>query len=69
MTNPTPAFVSIDAFVAMSGLGRTSVYYRIGDGSLRAVKAGRRTLIHVESGMAWLAALPAAQVKCAPKVA
>lgn len=56
----TPDFVSVDSFCKLSGLGRTTVYYRLADGSLRAVKAGRRTLIDYKHAQAWLAARPTA---------
>lgn len=46
-----PQYVSIDAWTKISGLGRTTTYSLIGEGKLRAVKAGRRTLIDVPAGL------------------
>lgn len=40
------------------GVGRTRCYQLIGAGTIRAVKAGARTLICVESAMRWAASLP-----------
>jgi hypothetical protein len=60
----TPAFATIETWTALSGLGRSKTYYLLADGTLRAIKAGKRTLIDVEHGMAWLRAQPAAEVRC-----
>jgi hypothetical protein len=38
------------------------VYEQIGLGNLRAVKSGRRVLVDVKAGLAWIASLPAAQI-------
>jgi hypothetical protein len=43
-------------------MGRTATYEAIGRGDLRAIKAGRRTLIDVDHGLAWLQSLPPAQI-------
>jgi len=45
-------------------MGRTTVYERIGSGELRAVKLGARVLIDVQAGLAWLASLPSADIRC-----
>lgn len=54
----TPAFMTINEFMAWSRLGRTKVYELLGSEELRAVKFGRRTLIPVEAAHAWLAEQP-----------
>lgn len=59
-----PEFASIDQWVKLSGLGRTTTYSLISQGKLRAVKAGRRTLIDVPAGIAWINSLPEAEVRC-----
>ncbi len=59
----TPKFGTIDTWMALSGMGRRSVYDALGRGDLRAVKQGTRTLINIEAGLAWLAALPPAKIR------
>jgi excisionase family DNA binding protein len=56
-SSPTRAF-SIREFCLRYAIGRTKAYAEISSGHLRAVKAGRRTLIPKDSAEAWLAALP-----------
>jgi excisionase family DNA binding protein len=46
----------------MTGLGRTKTYYLIAEGHLRAIKVGKRTLVDVTQGLAYLHAQPAAQI-------
>jgi len=48
---------SIPEFLAACSLGRTFIYEEIKAGRLRAVKAGRRTLIEAAEARRWLAAL------------
>ena len=50
--------LSINEFCDRYSTGRTRAYEEIAAGRLRAVKAGRRTLIPEDSAEAWLAALP-----------
>jgi excisionase family DNA binding protein len=52
-----------------SGLGRTTLYEAIGTGKLDARKAGGRTLIPAESLRAYIANLPAADIRVGRKVA
>ena len=61
-----PQFATIENWSAMTGLGRTHVYHLLSAGHLRAVKAGRRTLIDVEHGLAWMRSRPAAEIHCTP---
>lgn len=58
-----PHFASVDQFTKLSGLGRTTIYKLLGTGKLRAVKAGRRTLVDVNAGLEWLHGQPAAEIK------
>jgi excisionase family DNA binding protein len=54
----SPRAFSITEFCRRYGIGRTNAYQEIAAGRLRAVKAGRRTLITQEAAEAWLAGLP-----------
>lgn len=51
----------------VSGLGRTTLHEAIGAGKIAAVKAGNRTLIPAESLRAFIAALPAADIRTVRK--
>lgn len=48
---------SIASFCAACSVGRTFVYSEIAAGRLRALKAGRRTLIDAAEARRWLATL------------
>jgi hypothetical protein len=60
---PTPKFCTIEHWLALTGMGRRATYDAMGRGDLRAVKAGTRTLIDVEKGLAWINSLPPAQIR------
>lgn len=60
---PRPAFVTVDGWLNISGMGRRATYDAIGLGHLCAVKRGSRTLIDVDHGLAWLRSLPPARIK------
>lgn len=62
-TGITPKFCTIESWGALTGMGRRSIYHALGRGDLKAVKAGSRTLINVEKGLAWLESLPPAQIR------
>jgi hypothetical protein len=64
----TPKFISVSDWCALSGVKRSRTYELLGLGYLSAVKAGRRTLIDVEAGLAWLHSLPRATFQT-PKAA
>ena len=40
----------------MAGIGRTTLYAALGDGTLRSLKIGKRRLIHVDALKAWIVA-------------
>lgn len=63
--NTTPEYAALPQWSALTGMNRTATYLALSRGDLRAVKLGRRTLIHVPSGLAWLNSLPAARVNIA----
>jgi excisionase family DNA binding protein len=62
-TDERPRARKIPSFCRYASIGRTKVYDDIKAGKLRAVKAGRSTLILHEDGEAYLNALPAVEVK------
>jgi excisionase family DNA binding protein len=55
--------LSIVEFAQLCGVGRSLLYQAIKRGDLKIRKAGRRTLILREDGLAWLAKLPDAPAK------
>lgn len=57
--------VSVEEAAAMSGLGRTTIYVALGQGSLRSLKVGKRRLIRVEALKAWMAAHETTPLKAA----
>lgn len=52
--------LSIAEFVEVYGISRAKTYQLLNAGELRAVKAGRRTLIPVSAAEAWFNDLPEA---------
>jgi excisionase family DNA binding protein len=54
---------SIPQAISLTGVGRSFLYERLADGSIRSVKAGRRRLVDVASLNAWASALPESQLK------
>lgn len=63
----TPEFATIPTWTALTGIGRTRTYHLIAEGKLRAVKAGKQTLIDVPKGLEFLHSLPPADIRCAPR--
>jgi hypothetical protein len=63
MNSPTPKFATIEDWGTISGMSRRVTYEKLGTGELKAVKAGTRTLIDCEAGLAWLHSLPAAKIR------
>ena len=53
---------SIPAFCVWAGISRSKTYEEIGAGRLKAVKAGKRTLIPVPEGQRWLDSLEPAAI-------
>ena len=51
----------VEDFVAVSGIGRTTIYAEIKAGRLKAKKVGKRTIITAEAGKAYLDSLPEMQ--------
>jgi len=63
MDTPSPKFATIDDWCTISGLSRRVTYEKLGTGELKAIKAGSRTLIDCEAGLAWLRSLPPAVIR------
>lgn len=55
---PEPILVPISAAITMSGLSRSELYRRFSAGQIACRKAGRTTLVSVESLKSHLASLP-----------
>jgi excisionase family DNA binding protein len=55
---PSVHLVHVEEAARRAGVGRGFLYQQIGQGRLRARKAGRRTLIALTDLAAWLEALP-----------
>lgn len=58
---------TIPEALALTGIGRSFLYERFADGSIRSVKAGKRRLVDVASLKAWAASLPESPLKQSPK--
>ena len=57
-------FGTIKRWCQLSGVSRTKTYSLLGDGSLIGIKLGKRLLIDIELGLAWLRTQPRAQINC-----
>lgn len=57
MHTTPPALLSIQAFCAWAGIGRTKVYEEIEAGRLSTVKVGRRRLVPMRQAQLWLEGL------------
>jgi excisionase family DNA binding protein len=62
-----PLLCTIPEAQARTGLGRSFIYERLADGSIRSVKAGRRRLIDVASLTSWATSLPESKLQLVPK--
>lgn len=54
---------TIPEATVLAGVSRSFLYSLLSDGSIRAVKAGRKTLVDVSSLTTWAASLPLATFK------
>ena len=61
--NATPAFSTIDGFCEIASISRSALYLALGRGDIRAVKAGKRTLIETGPALDWLRNLPPAKFR------
>ena len=60
---PQSLLISISQTCERAGIGRSFLYERLADGSIRSVKAGRRRLVDVASLNQWAANLPESPLK------
>jgi hypothetical protein len=58
-----PKYCTIETWCDLSGMRRRSVYDALGRTDLVAIKVGSRTLIDVETGLAWLRSRPLAVIR------
>ncbi len=58
-----PLAVPMTRAPAVTGLSRSGIYREAANGNLRLLKAGRSTLLCMESARAFLARLPTAQLR------
>lgn len=63
MSVATPRYAPLSVWCPLSGMSRSTTYEALGDGRLRAIKLGSRTLIDVEHGLAYLASQPTAKIR------
>ena len=56
---PEPRYASVTDFGQMVGLSRDYIYLLLRRGDLIGVKPGKRTLVDVQQGLAWIASQPA----------
>ena len=55
--------ITIPEALARIGIGRSFLYERLAEGSIRSVKAGRRRLVDVSSLEAYASSLPESPLK------
>jgi predicted DNA-binding transcriptional regulator AlpA len=59
----TPILVSVNDVLILSGMSRSSLYRRLGEGRLEARKLGSRTMVVAESLRAFLDSAPVVTIK------
>jgi hypothetical protein len=64
-----PILYTIEGAQAASGFARSRLYELVGSSDIKAVKAGRRTMIVGDSLRAYLAGLPRADIRMGRKAA
>lgn len=58
-----PLLLTIPEACKQTGIGRSFLYERLADKSIRSVKAGKRRLVDAASLAAWAASLPTSPLK------
>lgn len=62
-SNVNPILLTIPNATAATSISRTRLYALMGDGTVEAVKVGKRTLIKADSLKAYIGALPAPTIR------
>jgi hypothetical protein len=62
-----PQALKVPEFAKRNGIGLDKAYQEIRAGRLRAVKAGKRTLIFLEAEQAWRDSLPVLELRYPPR--
>jgi hypothetical protein len=61
-------FAPLPRWCQISGIGKTTTYYWLAAGRLKAKKAGKRLLIDVEHGLKAIKELPDADIRVRPPI-
>jgi excisionase family DNA binding protein len=57
-----PRYAPINKACDILGFGRSKLYELAGEGSIRIVKVGGRSLVDIEAALGWMATLPVASI-------
>lgn len=60
MDTSAPRFMGVADFIKRYGFRRAHAYHLIEDGSLPAVRIGKKILVDITAAEAWIASLPSA---------
>lgn len=60
--NTFPKYAPIPRASEITGLGRSTLYKLAGEGKIKLIKAGGRSLVDIEHALAWMQTLPTAQI-------
>jgi hypothetical protein len=63
----TPIYADLKTWSKMTCMNRSAIFTALARKELTAIKLGRRTLIEVEPGLAWLESLPKAEIRLPPQ--
>jgi predicted DNA-binding transcriptional regulator AlpA len=61
-SSPQIKYAPIPRALAVLGIGRSTLYDRVGSGDLRMIKVGGRSLVDMEKALAWLESCPEAKI-------
>jgi hypothetical protein len=56
-------FAPLPVWQRISGMSRSGVYRALSEGHLKGIKLGKRLLVDVDYGLAWLRSLPPANIR------